>query len=255
VRETHKNIWGSADTQYGFDEMVNTVLAIEDESALRDYIGRHPITMSNAFSSYLLDLQATWKQEYSAVVKAMKEGGRPSAAAKERLKKYQHDLKRLDVISSAATAVCFENYLKAHPPKPAAAPASRPDPAPSPEPPLAHDPRLTGQWEHSTYSSAPGFSYGSVRVRVLASNGRFVETGSSVATLTDHNPQGDETGLTAADSGVRADERGSWHTRGTVLRLDWDSGHYATFGFEISADGMLLTPLQPDGKATYWARK
>ena len=255
MKETHKNIWGSADTQYGFNDMVNTVLAMEDERVLRDYIGRHPITMSNAFSSYLLDLQATWKADYTAAVKAMKEGGRPAPDAKARLKKYQHDLKRLDVISSTATAVCFENYLRDHPPKPATAPALPTDPAPSLDPPLAHDPRLAGQWEHSTYSSAPGFSYGSVRVRILARNGRFVESGESVATLIHRNPQGDETGMTSADSGVPADERGAWHTKGTVLRLDWDSGHYATFGFEISADGMLLTPLQPDGKATYWARK
>ena len=254
MKETYKNSWGQAALEHDFPGLSRALLEAEDEASQRQIIARHPITLSGAFSSYCLDLEATFKEEYNTATKAASgRGGKLSADEKTTLKQLQRDLRQLKLISKTINAVSFEDYKRRNPPQPTPAPKPVP-PAPPPAPSPKRDSRLVGCWEYSKYTSTGDFTFSSVRTRVLRQDGRFVEAGQSAASMTHRDLTGRDTGRTSADSGVSPEERGTWQTQGNALRLDWDSGHYATYSFELGSEGLLLTPITPAGEAKYWAR-
>ena len=254
MKETYKNSWGDVAVEHDFAGLAKALLAAEDEGAQRQIIAAHPITLSYAFMTYCIDLRDTIKEEYNAATRAASgRRGNLSADEKAQMKQLQRDLKQLKTISSTISAVSVEDYRRRNPPQPAPAPKPTPPP-PAPAAATTRDARLVGCWEYSKFSSSGGFTFSSVRTRVLRQDGRFVEAGQTAASLTHRDLTGRETGRTAADSGVSAEERGTWSTQKNMLRLDWDSGHYATYTFEIGSEGVLLTPITPAGEAKYWAR-
>lgn len=132
---------------------------------------------------------------------------------------------------------------------------AKPKPAPAPAPTVNRDLRLVGVWEYSKYTSAGGFSISSSRARAFRSDGRFFESSGSYVNLIQRNSQGDEAGRTYADS-VSPDERGTWKTDKSILRLDWDNNYYAVYKYELGREGMLLTQIDPPGgEAKYWEKK
>lgn len=254
MKEVYKNSWGQAALEHDFAGLAASLLAAADEAAQRQIIAAHPIALSYAFSTYCIDLRDTIKEAYNAATKAASgRRGQLSADEKTAMKRMQRDLKQMKAISAAINAVSFEDYRRRNPPQDAPAPTPA-DPVLPPAPATTRDPRLVGCWEYSTFTSSGGFSVSSVRTRVLRQDGRFVEAGQSAASMTHRDLTGRETGRTSADSGVSPEERGTWRTQGAVLRLDWDSGYYATYSFELGSEGVLLTPIAPAGDARYWAR-
>ena len=102
------------------------------------------------------------------------------------------------------------------------------------------DKSLIGNWRWTDIYLSGGFSSVSDTYLTLYPNGNFTRTGRMVANNTSYDSEGYIDGMAGFNSGLGADEYGTWQTNGSVFNLQYANGHVSSKEYEASHDCFLL---------------
>ncbi len=230
-----------------FNQLLQAMFAASDEQALWQIIDSNPIVCSYLFIEYRLWATDTIKKRYVDLIHKDKLSRTP--AEKEEMRLCQKQLTQLKVITNCISEYVVDDYRKRTEPNLPDQPPAPPKPAQEP----ALDERLIGAWEYSTYLAAGGLSVSRVTILGLFPDGHFQIRRDAYANMTHRNMYGDETGRTSAGTDSPY-EKGRWQANGQTLRLDWSNGAYDVYNYEVDAEGMFWTPVEPNRKPTLWQR-
>jgi len=230
-----------------FKQLLQNLFEAADEQELRERINGNRMAFTYPFIEYRIWAADTIRKQYTALTGMDKALRTPTETDELRL--CQKQLTRLKAIERCLHDLKAEGYQKETGQIASEQPSVLPGPAPAP----ALDKRLVGAWEYSTYSATGGLSISHVETLGLYPDGHFRFRSDTYSNMTHRNMYGDETGRTSADADS-PDERGRWQADGETLRLDRSSGAYAVYNYEVDAEGMFWTPLEPNRKPTFWKR-